>query len=141
MKELKETHQITVRFNEVDSLGIVWHGHYISYFEEGREAFGKTFGISYLDIKKQGFSVPVVKTSTEHLLPLKYGDVAIVETTFKNTQAAKIVFEYVIKNNQNQVVCKGETIQVFTSIETGEMALTNPEFFRKWKLKHNLMDE
>lgn len=141
MKELKEIHQITVRFNEVDSLGIVWHGHYISYFEDGREAFGKTFGISYLDIKKQGFAVPIVKTSTEHLLPLKYGDVAVIETTFKNTQAAKIVFEYTIKNNQNQVVCKGETVQVFTSIETGEMALTNPEFFKKWKQKHNLMDE
>lgn len=141
MKELKETHQITVRFNEVDSLGIVWHGHYISYFEEGREAFGKTFGISYLDIKKQGFAVPIVKTSTEHMLPLKYGDVAIIETTFKNTQAAKIVFEHVIKNNQNQVVCKGETVQVFTSIETGEMALTNPECFKNWKQKHNLLDE
>lgn len=141
MKELKEIHPITVRFNEVDSLGIVWHGHYISYFEDGREAFGKTFGISYLDIKKQGFAVPIVKTSTEHLLPLKYGDVAVIETTFKNTQAAKIVFEYTIKNNQNQVVCKGETVQVFTSIETGEMALTNPEFFKKWKQKHNLMDE
>ncbi|MCK7589449.1 acyl-CoA thioesterase [Subsaxibacter sp. CAU 1640] len=141
MKELKEIHQITIRFNEVDSLGIVWHGHYISYFEEGREAFGKTFGISYLDIKKQGFAVPIVKTSTDHMLPLKYGDVAIIETAFKNTQAAKIIFEYVIKNHQNQVVCKGETVQVFTSIETGEMALTNPEFFKKWKQKYNLLDD
>ena len=141
MKDLTETHTITVRFNEVDSLGIVWHGHYISYFEEGREAFGKTFDISYLDIKKQGFAVPIVKTSTEHLLPLRYGEVAIVETTFKNTRAAKMIFEYVIRNIQNQVVCKGETVQVFTTIETGEMLLTNPDFYKTWKQKHNLMDE
>lgn len=138
--ELKYTHQITVRFNEVDSLGIVWHGHYISYFEEGREAFGKKYGISYLDIKAEGFAAPIVKTSTEHLLPLKYGDTITVETTFKNTRASKIVFNYVIKNIQNQVVCKGESVQVFTSLTSGEMALSNPDFFMAWKLKYQLVD-
>lgn len=141
MKEFKHSHQITVRFNEVDSLGIVWHGHYISYFEQGREAFGKKYGISYLDIKANGYAAPIVKTSTEHLLPLKYGDTATVETTFKNTRAAKLNFTYVIKNDQNQVVCKGETVQVFTSIATNEMALSNPDFFKHWKQKHNLLDE
>ena len=29
-----------VRFSEVDSMKIVWHGEYIRYFEDGREAFG-----------------------------------------------------------------------------------------------------
>lgn len=29
-----------VRFNEADPLGIVWHGHYASYFEDARAAFG-----------------------------------------------------------------------------------------------------
>jgi len=38
--ELNSTTKIQVRFNEADPLGIVWHGHYIRYFEDGREAFG-----------------------------------------------------------------------------------------------------
>ena len=29
-----------VRFEEVDALGMVWHGRYPSYFEDGRIAFG-----------------------------------------------------------------------------------------------------
>ena len=140
MKALSTTHTIKIRFNEVDSLGIVWHGHYIAYFEEGRESFGKTFGISYLDVKKNGYAVPIVKTSTEHKLPLKYGDVAIIKTTFKNTRAAKMMFSYVIKNEQNDIVCTGETTQVFTSINDGNMALSNPEFYRNWKQKHDLLD-
>ncbi|MEO6347270.1 MAG: acyl-CoA thioesterase [Aquaticitalea sp.] len=140
MKELKHIHKITVRFNEVDSMGIVWHGHYISYFEEGREAFGKKYDISYLDILAEGFALPIVKTSTEHVLSLKYGDTITVETTFKNSRAAKMVFNYVIKNDQNQVVCKGETAQVFILISTKEMAFSNPEFFKIWKGKHNLLD-
>lgn len=140
MKTLSSTHQISVRFNEVDSLNIVWHGHYIAYFEEAREAFGKKFGISYLEIKKEGYAVPIVKTETEHLLPLKYGDVMTVETTFINSRAAKMMFKYLIKNQDGQIVCKGETTQVFISPESGEMSLSNPEFYKNWKQKHNLLD-
>lgn len=140
MTILKNTHQISVRFNEVDSLGIVWHGHYIAYFEEAREAFGKQFGLSYLDIKKQGYAVPIVKTATEHLLPLIYGDVLTVETTFNNSRAAKIIFTYIIKNSNGKIVCKGETTQVFTAVINGELSLTNPGFFKNWKLKHGLLD-
>ncbi|HLT34036.1 MAG TPA: thioesterase family protein [Aquaticitalea sp.] len=140
MKELRSTHLLTVRFNEVDSLGIVWHGHYIAYMEEAREAFAKKHGISYLDIKKEGFDVPIVKTSTEHLLPLKYGDSMMVETIFKNTFAAKMIFEYVIRNTSDEVVCKGETVQVFVANETREMSLATPEFFKQWKLESGLLD-
>ena len=43
---------IRVRFNETDPLGIVWHGNYIKYFEEGREAFGRKYGLSYLDVQR-----------------------------------------------------------------------------------------
>lgn len=140
MKTLSIIHQISVRFSEVDSLGIVWHGHYISYFEEAREAFGKQFDISYLDIKKEGFAVPIVKTATEHLLPLTYGEVMTIEARFMNTRAAKIIFNYTIKNEAGNTVCKGETTQVFTAVTTGEMSLSNPEFFKNWKLKHGLLD-
>ncbi|MGJ8591519.1 MAG: acyl-CoA thioesterase [Aquaticitalea sp.] len=141
MKTLSISHQISVRFNEVDSLGIVWHGHYISYFEEAREAFGKQFGISYLDIKKEGFAVPIVRTSTEQLRPLKYGDMMTVEVSFINTRAAKIIFNYRIKNEAGEIICKGETVQVFTAVDTGDMSLSNPEFFKNWKRKHDLLDD
>ena len=34
--ELKVSKNIRVRFNETDPLGIVWHGIYSTYFEDGR---------------------------------------------------------------------------------------------------------
>lgn len=140
MTILSNTHQISVRFNEVDSLGIVWHGHYIAYFEEAREAFGKQFGITYLDMKLQGYAVPIVKTATEHLLPLVYGDVISIQTTFKDNRAAKMIFSYIIKNAKGKIVCKGETTQVFTSMDNGNLVLSTPEFFKTWKLKQGLLD-
>ena len=47
---LKDITDIKVRFSEVDSMGILWHGHYIKYFEDGRESFGRSFEFGYMNI-------------------------------------------------------------------------------------------
>lgn len=136
-KELKFTEKVRVRFNETDPLGIVWHGHYIVYFEDGREAFGRNFGISYLDVQEAGYTTPIVKTTCEHFLPLKYGETFRIETTFISTEAAKMIFKYELFNDANQLVCSGETIQVFLDSENN-LQLYNPEFFQRWKDKMGL---
>lgn len=138
---LKSTHHIRVRFHEVDSLNIVWHGHYVKYFEDGREAFGREFELTYLDAKKQGFATPIVKMSLAYQLPLRYGEVATIETTYSNSRAAKITFDYCIKNEQGQTVCTGQTTQVFTDFDTGNMSLNLPEFYKIWKQKHGLLHD
>ena len=43
-----------VRFSEIDSMQIVWHGEYVRYFEDGREAFGKQYGLDYMSIYREG---------------------------------------------------------------------------------------
>ena len=136
--EISITSTVRVRFAETDPLGIVWHGNYIQYFEDGREAFGREHGISYLDQKENGFSTPIVKSSCEHKLPLKYGDIATVKVTYVDTPAAKMIFRYEILNEQNEVVCTGETVQVFVELG-GELWLTLPDFFRNWKEKVGLL--
>lgn len=123
--------EIRVRFNECDPLQIVWHGNYLKYFEDGREDFCIKNGISYLDAKEQGYSTPIVKSVCEHKLPLKYGDIFIVETTYIPTIAVKLVFRYRVFCN-GKLVCTGETVQVFLD-EVGKLALIYPQFILDWK--------
>ena len=129
--------EIRVRFNETDPLGIVWHGNYITYFEDGREAFGREHGISYLDIHKHNYTTPIVKSSCEHKLPLRYGDIARIETTIVDTPAAKMIFRYKIFDADGNLACAGETIQVFVN-EEGVMVLNYPPFFEEWRNKAGL---
>ena len=42
-KKLVNKIRTKVRFSEVDSMHIVWHGNYIKYLEDGREGFGNAF--------------------------------------------------------------------------------------------------
>lgn len=135
---IKDTTTIRVRFNETDPLGIVWHGNYISYFEEGREAFGRKHSLSYLDIKNNGYITPIVESFSRHKLPLKYGDVATIETTFEDVPAAKMIFTYKIFNAEGKVVCIGKTIQVFVEVN-GDLSLNLPSFFKAWKKKVGLI--
>ncbi|MFP3834261.1 acyl-CoA thioesterase [Chryseobacterium sp. SIMBA_028] len=131
------TEEVRVRFNETDPLGIVWHGHYIVYFEDGREAFGRQHGLTYLDIQNAGFVTPIVKSKCEHFLPLKYGETFNIVTTFINSVSAKLIYRYEIFNQEDQLVCSGETIQVFLD-SNGSLCLYNPEFFQTWKDKMGL---
>jgi acyl-CoA thioester hydrolase len=49
---LKMTVKRRVRFEEVDALGIVWHGRYPGYFEDARTALGAAYDVGYLDFYK-----------------------------------------------------------------------------------------
>jgi acyl-CoA thioester hydrolase len=136
---LQDQTEISVRFNEADPLGIVWHGHYVRYFEDGRESFGKHYGVSYLDFYAQGLAVPVVSVQCDYKKPLRYGDKVVVHTTFIESAAAKMKFAYKIYDSKNDLlIATGSSLQVFVDAKTFALQLITPSFFEMWKKKNNL---
>ncbi|MBX2921379.1 MAG: acyl-CoA thioesterase [Chitinophagaceae bacterium] len=139
-KTLSGSIEINVRFNEADPLGIVWHGHYIRYFEDGREAFGNEHGIGYLDFYRQGIIIPIVSIHCEYKRSLKYGERVRVETKYIPCDAAKLMFEYRLYNPvTGQLVANGDSVQVFLDKETSLLQLTNPPFFENWKKEQGFL--
>ncbi len=131
---LKATSTIEVRFNECDPLGIVWHGNYVKYLEDGREAFGKKYGLDYMDFYINGYATPIVHLQLDFKKTMQYKEIAQVEVTYRNTDAAKIIFDYVIRSEtKNEIVCKATTIQVFVSNGSMQLSLVCPDIFTKWK--------
>ena len=138
MPLLSETIPINIRFHEVDSLRIVWHGHYLKYFEDGREAFGRKYGIGYLDVYDMGLLTPLVNIGCDYKKSIKYGDSVMLETTYIDSEAAKIKFQFNLYNLHNkEVYATGESTQVFLN-EKGELSLVMPQFFIAWKKRWGL---
>lgn len=134
--KLSHTTEITVRFNDADPLGIVWHGNYIQYMEDAREAFGEKYQLRYLDVHANQYVIPLTNVNCDYKLPLKYGEKAIVEIEFINSAAAKIVFSYKIyRSSDHKLAAVGETTQVFLDRKTNELELIMPTFFKEWKKK------
>jgi acyl-CoA thioester hydrolase len=130
---------LRVRFSEVDSMRIVWHGEYIRYFEDGRESFGRHYGITYTDVYNAGFMIPIVEINCEYKYPLKVDDRAIVETNLINTDAAKIIFEYTVYRESDELlVATGRSVQVFLN-RNFELELISPDFFIEWKKRWNII--
>ena len=140
MRELSDRTEIVVRFNEADPLGIVWHGHYIRYFEDGRESFGHTHGLRYLDFYREGVVVPIVSIQCDYKRALRYGESVVVETLYRPCDAARLEFSYRLYNAENaSLVATGSSVQVFLDKNTNNLQLTNPVFYEDWKIKQGLM--
>jgi len=129
-----------VRFNEVDSMHIVWHGTYAIYFESAREAFGKKYDIDYLHLFELGYFTPLVELNIRYKRPLKYGDTARVVITFRDTESAKIRFDYEIYNLETgELAITGNTLQVFTDAKEQKLVWHLPDFFIDWKKRNGLL--
>jgi acyl-CoA thioester hydrolase len=130
------TVQRRVRFEEVDSMGIVWHGCYPSYFEDGRVALGRRYGISYSDFIREHTPVPVRQLQIDYHRPLRFDEEFEIRTTLHWSDAARINFEYEIHAAQGQLVSTGCTVQLMLDRNLNVL-LAPPPFFAaflaKWK--------
>lgn len=125
-----------VRFEEVDPLGIVWHGRYPSYLEDGRVALGDKFDLSYIRMRKENFYAPIVQMHLDYHHPLKYHEEMTIIATLHWSEAARLNFEYEIITQSGQVAATGYTVQLLTTIDK-EMLMMRPEyvekFYERWR--------
>ena len=134
---LEETTLVRVRFQEVDSLRIVWHGHYVSYFEEGRRGFGRKYGVDYAVFAEHHQAAPIVQLAVDYLAPAQMSDVLAVTARLFPSDAAKLEFAYEIRRSgKDHLLATGTTVQAFTTLD-GELLLQRPpwltELYRKWE--------
>ncbi len=136
MKSLQTTYTFKIRFSEIDAMHVVWHGAYAKYFEDAREAFGQAFDIGYDRIVGQGYYVPIVDMHIQYKRPLRYGMTPTMTITYRPTIAAKMLFDYEIRDSETgEVMVTGQTMQVFMDLHY-ELVLQNPPFYEAWKQKY-----
>lgn len=135
MEKLTAEKQLDIRFSEVDSMNVVWHGSYALYFEDAREAFGSKYGLGYMTIFSNGFYAPLVELNFKYKRPLVYGMKPVIRITYIPTEAAKIVFDYeIIDVSDGSTVATGRSVQVFMDKDY-HLIWENPPFYREWKAK------
>lgn len=124
---------LEVRFCEVDAMNIVWHGHYIKYLEDGREDFGRQYGLSYSSLAQAGYGIPIVELELSYKQSLRYGDALVVETRYVASPSPKLCFEYRIRHaTSGQLMCTGRTTQVFINAQQ-QLELLPPPCFTTWQ--------
>lgn len=125
-----------VRFEEVDPLGIVWHGRYPSYIEDGRAAFGERYGLTYMVMHQEGFMAPIVQMHIDYHTPLTFPEDFAIKATLHWADAVRLNFQYLITGSEDRIVATGYTVQLLTNLKK-EVLLARPpfveDFCRRWK--------
>lgn len=127
---LRNTVRRVVRFEEVDVMGIVWHGRYASFFEDARVALGDRVGLGYMDYYKNGVMTPIKKMHVDYCLPLRFNEEFSVEAVMHWTEAARINMEFFIRNAAGEVSTTGYSVQLMLD-PNGEVLLAPPLFHQQ----------
>lgn len=122
-----------IRFSEVDMMNVVWHGSYPLYLEDAREAFGAKYGLSYHKYIEENIFAPIVKLTIDYRHPLRFGMKPVIRITYCPTDAAKIIFDYVIFDPESETVfLTASSVQVFMDRDY-RLMWYSPDFYTEWK--------
>jgi acyl-CoA thioester hydrolase len=126
-----------VSFSEVDLMGIVWHGRYPQYFEEGFAALGRVCGLSYEDFYRSALRAPIVQMHIDYFAPLVLDEEITVEAGLVWSEGARIHIEYALYKADGTLASTGYTVQMFTDASSGTPLLVSPplmeECRKRWK--------
>jgi acyl-CoA thioester hydrolase len=123
--------RLRVRFSEVDSYGVVWHGRYLAWFEEARNDLARGYGFTPSVLARSGYQLPVRDVSLTFKSPAGLDDEVLVGILFHPTETALIEFEYrVVDAESGRLMVTGKTRQVVTRVDH-ELLLTYPRPIRE----------
>ena len=57
-----------------DHAGVMWHGAYVAWLEEGRVEALAGVGVDYAELSSRGLEMPVVSLGIDYRKPLRHGD-------------------------------------------------------------------
>ncbi len=106
-----------IRYSETDQMGVVYHGNYAQFFEMGRVEWLRQLGTSYKEMEEDGVMLPVIHLDIDFKKPAKYDDLITVRTTLKNTPSVRIEFDFVIRNEKEELLVTGNTVLVFMDMK------------------------
>lgn len=120
--------QIRVRYAETDQMGYVHHGIYPQYYEIGRTEQLRERGFSYKKIEDEGVILPLHSLNIVYHQPVKYDELLTLKTILVAKPSVKLLFNYEIYNEANELVNSAESVLIFVNEKTRK-PMRPPQFF------------
>jgi len=123
--------ELRVRFHEVDTWGMVWHGHYIAWFEVGKMFLLGKFHLLPEDFTRMGYIAPVVDLQCVFKESARLHEEIIVRTTLLKPTKAALTFRFeVLRKSDRKLLVSGEETQVLLTLD-GRMLYIIPQELRE----------
>ena len=127
MEFFKAEYELKVSFEDVDMMGIVWHGNYMRYLEQARCDLFSKLNYTYLDMKADGYAYPIAKMEVKYIKPAEFGDILIIKSELAEIEPALIIKYFIYNKKTNEKIFKATTMQIAIDIKTKNSIYTPPE--------------
>jgi len=105
-----------VRYGETDQMGVVYHGNYAQYLEMGRISWLRSFDLSYKEMEESGIMLPVISLQVNYKKSALFDDLLTLKTILKKTPSVRIEFDYLLLNQNNEILAEANTVLVFMDV-------------------------
>ena len=130
---------IKVPFYDVDQMNIVWHGHYIKYFELARCELLDMFNYGYKEMAKNGYGWPVVDLRCKYVKSARFDRMIRINAELVEFEN-RIKINYVVYDGESgERLTKGYSVQVAVDMETGEMQFVSPPIVKERLACHGFL--
>jgi len=100
---------IRPRYGEVDSMGIVYHAHYLVYFDIGRTEAMRARGMPYSEVEAKGYQLAVVAADVRYRQPARYDEALDLRTQIHEIGKASVTFTYALHGEDGRLLATGST--------------------------------
>ena len=119
--------EVTVPFFDVDSINVVWHGHYVKYLEIARCALLDKLGHNYAAMRDSGYVWPIVDLQVRYVQGARFGQHLRVRADLAEWQN-RLKIHYLISDaHTGERLTRASTVQVAVSLADGCMQLVSPQ--------------
>lgn len=118
--------EIEIPFFDVDPMRVVWHGHYVKYFELARCALLRKIDYDYPQMQASGYLFPVVELELRYVSPARYGQVVIARAEVLEFENRLRIGYRITDRASGQRLTKGHSLQVAVDAKTLELQFVSP---------------
>lgn len=118
---------IEVPFHDVDTMNVVWHGHYLKYFEIARCKLLDQFHYNYNQMLVSGYAWPVIESHVRYAQGIQFEQKIRIRAILKEWENRLKIDYLIFDDATGKRLTKGYTIQVAVEIATREMCFQSPQ--------------
>lgn len=120
---------LDVRFHDVDMVGVVWHGHYVRYFENARWELMNRIGYGLDRMLASGYAWPIVELHAKYLSPARFGERLRARASLVEWESRLTLNYLVSRPGDGTRIARARTVQVAVDARTGELQFATPPEF------------
>ena len=120
-----------------DHAGVMWHGCYLNWLEEARVKALSEVGISYTELVRNNYEMPVVDLSIKYINSISHGEEVLLNSWLLTSKGIRMPWKTVFVRNNGETLAEAIVFLVLLKVNERSTRVVRrmPDYISKALLK------